>query len=162
MNYDHLNKAYDYWMKDIRPYLVHNITIASFDDYLRKFSFLPSGKWIHDAEKIKLIRIGFAIDPKKFVKKYKDQCVTYNAPIRPEDGMQRVIYQFSPTFHLEMGLWIWIENNNLQSYGSFYACYHDESEFLKFSDEMYKLRREGNTEEKGSPMGFLSGVLNKP
>ena len=154
MNYNHLNKVYDYWRKDILPNLVHVFTIGSFDDYLKRFSYLPSGKWLRDFEKIKLTRIGFAVDPKRFSKKYKHACVAYNAPVKPEDGLQRIIYQISPTLHIEIAIWIWIEHDIIQSYASAFACYHEEKEFDSFCDEIYKMRREGNTEEKPTAVGF--------
>lgn len=156
MNYNHLNKVYSYWRKKIVPHLSHNFTVSSFDDYLKRFSCLPSGQWIHDLDELKLNRVGFAIDPEKFVKKYAQYCVTHNAPTKVEDGIQRVIYQLSPTFHIEMGIWIWIEHDEIQSYGSLFTAYKDESELLEFADELYsKMKREGNTEEKSTPSGFL-------
>lgn len=158
MNYDHLNKIYDYWRKDILPHLVHNFNTTSFEDYLKRFAWLPSGKWIKDGEKVKINRSGFAVDPVRFVKKFKDKCVAYNAPVKPEDGIQRVIYQISPTLHLELALWIWMEYDVMQSYGSVFICYHDEKEYLDFVDELVKLRRTGNTEEKHTRAGFLGVV----
>ena len=156
MNYNNLNSVYDYWNKDMLPYLSHNFTVASFDDYLKRMAYLPTCKWIYDGEKIKITRIPFAIDPKKFVKKYKDVCVTYNCPIRPEDGFQRIIYQISPTIHLEISIWIWIEHKVLQSYAFVFICYHDENEYFKFVDDIHKMRREGDTEEKNVKGGFAS------
>jgi hypothetical protein len=148
MNYDHLNKIQSYWIKEIFPNLVHTFNVTSFDDYLKKFSFLPSGKWIHDFEKVKLGRLIFAVDPKKFSKKYKECCVSYNSPLRPEDGFQRAIYQFSPTLHCEAAFWVWIEQEKIQSYASLLICYNDETEYLKFLDDLYKIKRDGNTEER--------------
>ena len=161
MNYNHLNKVYTYWRKNILPHLAHTFITSSFDDYLKRFSFLPSGKWIKDVENFKIHRIGFAIDPEEFAKKYKDCCVTYNTPIKPEDGIQRIIYQISPTLHVEMSLWVWIEHDNLYSYGSLFACYGDDTEFKHFVDDLFeKMSRTGNTEDK-SNLGFLSGLGNQ-
>ena len=155
MNYDHLNQVYDYWRKDIRPYLSHNFTVTSFDDYLKRFAYLPSGHWLREMELVRLNRLGFAIDPEKFVKRYKDACISYNAPMKPEDGIQRIIYQLSPTLHVEMALWVWMEQEVVQSYGSVFACYHVEEEFAKFTDELYhKMLKKGNTEDKRKPAGF--------
>lgn len=161
MNFDHLNKVYDFWRGDILPNLSHCFTIDSFNEYLKRFSFLPSGKWLKDMEVVKLNRIGFAVDPKKFSKKYKHTCVAYNAPIKPEDGLQRIIYQISPTLHVEMALWIWVEQDELHHYGSIFACYGDEQEFLTFVDDLYKkMRKEGNTEDKQKPSGFAEFLKN--
>lgn len=161
MNYNHLNKVYDYWRKELLPHLTHNFTITSFDDYLKRFSFLPSGKWLKDFEKIKLNRMVFVIDPKKFIKKYKHSCIAYNSPIKPEDGFQRIIYQISPTLHVEIALSIWIEHDNIHSYASVFACYHDEEEYLKFMDDLYsKMKREGNTEDKPIATGFAGGIFS--
>lgn len=158
MNYDHLNQVYDYWRKDIFPHLEHHFHAVSFEDYLKRFAYLPSGKWIRDSETVKLSRVGFAIDPKKFVTKYKAHCVTYNAPAKPEEGVQRVIYQMSPTLHLEMAVWIWVEHDNLQAYSSVFICYNDRAEYTKFMDELYKIRRTGNTEDKQVKAGFLGMI----
>ncbi len=154
MNYDHLNTVYDFWRKDILPHLSHAFNVDSFNDYLKRFAFLPSGKWLRDMEKVKLNRIGFAVDCKKLVKELRDKCVAYNAPVKPEDGLQRVIYQISPTLHIEVSLWIWMENKELQQYASAFAAYHDEEEFRVFVDDLYKrLRKIGNTEQVDNP-GF--------
>jgi len=155
MNYDQLNKIHDYWRKDILPHLIHQHTVNSYDDYLRKLSFLPSFKWLKDMEKVKINRVLFAIDPHKLIKKYKSQCITYNAPAKPEDGLMRVIYQLSPTLHMEVGIWVWIEHEIVQSYASAFVCYNEEEDFLKLSDDLYKMRREGNTEEKPTHPGFF-------
>lgn len=155
MNFDHLNKVYDFWRGDILPNLSHVYTIDSFNEYLKRFSFLPSGKWLQRMEVVKLNRVGFAVDAKKFTKKYKHVCVAYNAPMKPEDGLQRIIYQISPTLHVEIALWIWVEHDELQQYASLFACYGDEAEFLAFVDDLYKkMRKEGNTEEKSIAPGF--------
>ena len=166
MNFDHLNTVYDFWRKDILPNLIHVFTVDSFNEYLKRFAFCPSGKWLRDMEKVKLNRIGFAVDCKKFAKEYKDSCVAYNAPVKPEDGLQRIIYQISPTLHVEMALWAWVENKELQQYGGIFACYNNEQEFLAFVDELYrKMRKKGNTEDSENPgfAGFLNGShLTKP
>ena len=162
MNYDQLNQVYDFWRKDILPNLSHKFTVDSFNEYLKRFSFLPSGKWLKDMEKVKLNRIGFAVDSKKFAKQYKDCCVAYNAPMKPEDGLQRIIYQISPTLHVESSLWIWIEKNELQQYTSLFAAYHDEEEFLVFVDDLYKkMRKEGNTED-ALTKGFAGLLKGNP
>lgn len=155
MNYDYINQIHDYWMSDIFPHLVHRYTTVSFEDYLRRISFLPSCKWIRKMEKVKIARVPFAVIPHDFVKKYKDCCVTYNAPTKPDEGLQRIIYQFSPTLHLEASLWIWIENKILQSYVMMTVCYHEEKEYLAFIDDLYTIRREGNTEDKMNLTGFM-------
>jgi len=154
MNYDHLNLIHDYWRNDIYPHFVHCMSVHSFDDYLKRFSYLPSGKWLKDFEKVKVARIPFLVDPLQLVVKYKSMCVAYNAPGKIEEGIMRAIYQLSPTLHFETGFWIWIENDTIQSYATVFVCYHDEKEYFKFIDEMYKIRREGNTENKSTPPGF--------
>lgn len=155
MNYNHLNKVFDHWYKEILPHLTHNFTVSGFDDYLKRMSFLPSCKWIRDLEYIKFTRLGFAINPIPFIKKYKDVCVAFNSPLKPEDGMQRIVYQISPTLHVDLGIWIWIEHESLQSYASVFSCYHNETEYQKFVNEMLTLKRDGNTEEK-TMKGFAS------
>ena len=154
MNYNHLHKIHSYWNKEIFPHFSHHYTAISFDDYLRRFAYLPSGKWLKNMDKIKICRIPIAVDSKKFVKKYKEFCVTYNAPVKVEDGLQRVIYQLSPTLHFEAAFWVWIEHEEIQSYVTVFVCYHDVVEYLNLMDELWKLKLEGNTEEKPLPPGF--------
>jgi hypothetical protein len=156
MNYDELNKIYNYWRKKIVPYLDHKLTVSSFDAYLKKFSFLPSGKWLKDFDSVKLNRNLFAVDPEKLVKKYKDSCVAYNAPSKPEDGVQRVIYQISPTLHMEAAFWIWVEQEELNSYAGVFICYHDDDEYLSVLDDLYKMRKEGKTDERKKKAGFAN------
>ena len=158
MNYDQLNKIELYWRKKLLPSLSHQYTTTSFDDYLRRFAFLPSGKWLRDLEVVRLARTFFPIDEEKFVKKYKDHCVTYNAPMKPEDGLQRVIYQISPTLHAEMAIWIWVEYDIVQSYGCIFACYNNEEEYHNFCNEIWKMRKEGDTEEKPMKAGFAAAL----
>jgi len=106
-------------------------------------------------EKVKLARVPFAVIPKDFVKKYEAHCVTYNAPSKPEDGLQRVIYQLSPTLHFEASFWVWVENKLVHSYVMVFVCYNEEKEYLDFVDDLYTLRREGNTEDKVDLPGFM-------
>ena len=159
MNYTHLNKVFDYYRKNLIPFFNHHQTVISFDEYLKRFSFLPSGKWLRDYECIKLSRIPFLIDPIRFVEKYEEYCVTYNAPVKPEDGIQRVVYQLSPTLHFEAAFWIWIENEEVNAYTSVFVCYHNEREYLKFLDGIYKLRQEGNTEDNKRPVGLAAAAV---
>ena len=158
MNYEHLNKVHQYWRKELFPHLIHRFTATSFDDYLRKFSFTPSGKWLWDMEKVKLSRILFAVDPKKLLKKYEDHCVTYNSPVKPEDGLQRIIYQLTPKLHFEVGIWVWVEHDIIQSYGSIFVCYENEADYSKLADDLSKFRREGNTEDKPTKAGFADMI----
>jgi len=155
MNYDHFNQIHEYWRNDIIPHMEHRFSVSSFDDYLRRISFLPSCRWIQEMEMVKIARIPFAMNPSDFVKKYKDYCVTYNAPLKPEDGLQRAVYQISPTLHLEAAFWAWVENKIVNSYVMVLACYHDKEEYLKFVDGLYEFRRTGNTEDKLVTPGFM-------
>lgn len=154
MNYDDLNKIYSYWHKKIAPNLEHKFTTSSFDDYLKKFSFLPSGRWLKDFDGVKLARNLFAIDLDKLVKKYKDCCVTHTSTIKPEDGVNRAIYQLSPTLHMEAAFFIWIEQEEISSYAGVFICYHNDEEYRGLLDELYKMRKEGNTDDKKKRAGF--------
>ena len=156
MNYDNLNKIHDYWWENLLPNFRHLYTVTSFDEYLKKFSFLPSGRWLHEYEKIKLARTSFLVEPAKFAEKYKKYCVTYNAPMKPEDGIQRVIYQLSSTLHIEAGFWVWIENKEIQAYASVFVCYNDEKEYIKFIEDLYEFRQKGDTEERKKPVGLAA------
>ena len=154
MNYDHSNKVHVFWRENILPHLAHRFTVQSFDDYLKKFSFLPSGKWLKDFDNVNVARVVFAMDPEKLVRKYTKQCIAHNFPAKPEDGMQRVIYQLSPTLHMEVAIWVWVEHEELNSYAAAFICYHNNAEYLKVLDDMYEMRRTGNTEDKIAKAGF--------
>jgi len=154
MNYDTCNDIFDYYRTDIFPHLTHVFSATSFDDYLRRFSFLPQGKWLREMEKVKVARVTLPLDPVQLVKKFKDRCVTYNSPSKPDEGYQKVIYQVSPTLHFEMTIWIWVEYEIVHSYSFLIACYHDEKEYSSFIDSIWDLRMKGNTEDKPQPTGF--------
>lgn len=152
MNYDHLNITADYWLNELRPHTRCLLQVNSFDEYLKQMSFLPSGKWLRDREDVKLSRPPIALDPVKFVTNYKNKCVTILPPLRPEDGLLRIIYQFSPEFHAETALITWVEHNVLQSYFAIVCCYKNEKEFQSIMGELKDIRRTGNTEDRG--VGF--------
>lgn len=155
MNYDNLNQVHEYWAAEIFPHLQHQMAITSFDDYLKKISFLPSFKWIRDFDSIKLLRVPFVVDPSAFAKQYKKHCVAYCCPSKPEDGLHRIIYQISPTLHIEGGVWIWIEaDKQIHSYLSMFACFQEEKEVIKFFESIYPLRRTGDTEDTSTKSGF--------
>lgn len=154
MNYDHTNQVHTYWRDKILPHLSHRFTVTSFDDYLKKMSFLPSGKWLKDFDGVNVGRAVFAMDPEKVVKKYAKYCIAHNFPSKIEDGIQRIIYQLSPTLHMEIAIWIWVEHDELQSYAAAFICYHNTSEYLDTLDDMYEMRRSGNTEDKAKKAGF--------
>lgn len=156
MNYNHLNKIHDYWVKEIFPNINHHMAIASFDDYLKQMSILPSGKWLKDFSLVKVLRGSFVVDPAKFTKLYDDYCVAYCCPSKPEDGIHRIIYQISPTLHIEAALWIWVENETIHSYMSMFYCFKDKEELTRFFLEIMSIRREGNTEE--NPMSGFGGM----
>lgn len=154
MNYDYLNKIHEHWINDIFPHLSHHMTVNSFDDYLKKISFLKCGKWLKDFDDVKLIRVPFTCDPAEFTSQLKDHCVAYCCPTKPEDGMHRIIYQISPTLHVEAALTMWVEREELQSFISMFICFQNEKELKKFLDKMYKIKRSGDTSDKSDKSGF--------
>lgn len=156
MNYNHLNTTHEYWENELFPHLQHNFVVSSFDDYLKRFASLPSGKWLRDMESIKLLRIPFVVDPSQFLKTYKKNCVTYCTPTKVEDGVHRIIYQISPTLHIETALWMWIEKNVLNSYLSMFACFHNDLEIKKFFASIDSMKRTGDTDSAVSS-GFATG-----
>jgi hypothetical protein len=158
MNYDAINQIDAYYREEILPHLTQMCTVISFDDYLKRFSCLPSGKWMKDFELVKLTKCGFVVDPHKFVKKYKSHCVGFYEPMKPEAGIRRVIYQISPMLHIEMALWAWVEHDILQSYAALFIYHHSQDDCTKFIEEVYNMRRTGNTEEKPAKAGFL-GII---
>lgn len=155
MNYTNTNKVYDYWKNNIRPYVHHNFTVASFDDYLKKIAGLPSFKWLFDMESVRFGKLGFAVDTEKFLKTYENKCVTFLSPMKVEEGIQKIIYQITPTIHIDVSVWAWLEHNEVYSYSSLLACYHSDKEFIKFTDKLLDIRKDGNTEDK--PKGFSGG-----
>lgn len=157
MNYNHTNKVFEYYRKKIFPALSHRFPTLSFDAYLQRFSFLPSGKWLRDFESVKVARHQVPIDPEKLIKKYKENCVSHFVPGKPEEGIVKVVYQLSPTLHFETSIWIWIEHETVQSYAYNIICYNNPEEYLDFIDDLWKIRKEGNTDDKPMPTGFLVG-----
>lgn len=156
MNYDHVNKTYEYWMK-LRPLLTQRFQVSSFDDYLKKLSFCKSYKWLRDMETVKIARPPLAIDPEGFLELHKDKCIAFLPPLRPEDGMGRIIFQISPTLHVETVVLAWVENNTLQSYLALVICHRDDEELFSFLASLNHLRRSGNTEERNTGFhGMLS------
>lgn len=158
MNYTHLNRLHEHW-QSLSHYFTHNFTVTSFEDYIRKISFLPSCKWIQHMDSVKATRTLFVVDPEKFSKKYSKYCVTYNNPLKPEEGYQRVIYQMSPTLHVEAVFFGWMEHDNINSYVGTLSYYNDEKEYASFIKEMYKIKLEGNTEDKPKPSGFAGFAI---
>ncbi len=158
MNYDHLNQTYDYWAEKIRPHLTARMQVASFEDYLKKFTFTKSGRWIRDAECVRFTRPPAAIDPELFVKKYSDNCVAIIPPMHPTEGLGRVIFQLSPTLHLESMTTAWVENNELQSYLSMFVCHKTDAEMTELLEVLSTMRRTGNTEER-TGAGFRPGAM---
>jgi hypothetical protein len=159
MNYDHLNKVHDYWVKDVFPHLSHHMAITSFDDYLKQMSLLPSGKWLKDFDGVKVLRVPFVVDPVEFIKAYKPNCVAYCCPSDPKDGIHRVIYQLSPKLHVEAAFWAWVEEEKVQSYISMFVCFNDDKELSKFFKQLESMKREGNTEERDKT-GFAGLMRN--
>lgn len=159
MNYDHLNKVHDHWVNDVFPNLSHHMAITSFDDYLKQISVLPCGQWLRELDSVKILRVPFVVNPEKFSSAYKKQCVAYCCPSKPEDGMHRIIYQISPTLHIETAYWAWIEEEKVQSYMSMFACFQCEKELIKFFKDITPMRREGNTEEKEK--GGFAGLMQR-
>ena len=160
MNYDQVNRVYAHLRDDLLPHLSHNQTVSGFEDYIKRFSYLPSGKWIRDLEWVKFVQLSFVVDSKKFAEKYRDKCVVHNSPIQPNEGLQHAIYQFSPKVHASAGFWAWIEHDNLFYYTSLFFCIGDKKEFDDLVAELWEIHQEGNTEEKSPAVGF-SGLMGQ-
>lgn len=152
MNYNHINYISDYWEKHIFPNLHHHMMVSSFNDYLKVMSGLPSCAWMQ--ESIKSTRIPFVVDPNKFVKEYANKCVAYANTNKPEDGLQRIIYQISPTLHLETALYVWVENEEVNAYLAMLACFKTEKELKHFFDDIRPMKMTGDTEETRIKAGF--------
>lgn len=162
MNYDNINLIHDYWKEKIIPYLSHNMNITSFEDYLNRFSYLPSGNWMHRFELISFLRVPFLINPVEFVKQYESKCVSFFSPSKPEEGVYRIIYQISNTLHVDAALWMWVEQKEVQAYVALFVCFNNDAEFLSFSESMEKFKLIGDTENIKT-FGFAGGVSeNKP
>jgi hypothetical protein len=155
MNYDHVNKTYEHWTK-LRSSLTHKFQANSFDDYLKKFSFCKSGRWLREMESVKTARPPFAVDSEAFLKLYGEKSITFFPQNRPEDGMMRAVFQISPTLHVEGVFLAWVENNTLQSYMELEACHRDDDELFSFLKSLEDIKRKGNTEERNT--GFMGGM----
>ena len=162
MNYDHVHMTYEFWETVLRPNVRQLIQLQTFDSYLKEFSLTKSGRWLRNAVNVKLLRPPLAVDPEQFLKEYKDKCVLFHPPGRPEDGMGRAIYQLSPTFHLEVSFWAWIETNKLHSYVSIFVCYTDEEELSEFLKKVKPMCRTGNTEDRNGGFNVGGGLFQPP
>jgi hypothetical protein len=148
MNYDHLNLITDYWKKNIFPNLTQHMVINSFDDYLKRMAYLPSCKWLSEFKSIKVLRSPSVVDPIAFTSRYKDKCLTFCCPVNPEGGFQTVVYQISPTLHLETNLMMWIERDEVKSYSSILACFRENDEFVEFLEDIKDIRKIGDTDKE--------------
>jgi hypothetical protein len=137
------------------------MTVASFDDYLKRFSFLPSGKWLREMESVKVLRIPFSCDAPMFSSVFKKNCIAYCCPSDPEEGFHRAIYQISPTLHLEAAFWIWIQNEESQSYVSIMCCFQQERELEKFMHKICEYKKVGNTDDRSGTSGFAGLLQDK-
>lgn len=153
MNYDHINQIHDFLEKEYRPLLRSVYAAPSFQEYLRKLSYTKTLKWLRDIDQVKFSRPQMALDPIAFAKKFQNKCVSAFPPGKPEEGVYKAIYQLSPSFHMESVLWAWVENNVLNNYVTFIACYQDDDDYSKVITELEPLRRTGNTEQR-SNTGF--------
>jgi len=113
-------------------------------------SFTPHGKWIKEFGEFpsNITKIQMFIAPVQFVKKYEKQCVTFNPPLKPEEGFGKAIYQFSPTLHAETLLFCWYENNQVHSYITLLVLFKKKEELDKFVEEILPMRKVGNTEQR--------------
>lgn len=157
MNYDHINQIHDFVEKEYRPLLRNIYQAPSFQDYLRKLSYTKPLKWLRDIDEVKFARPMIALDPIQFATINQAKCVTAYPPAKPDEGVLRAIYQLSPSFHVETVLWAWVENNILNHYLTFIACYKNAEEYTKFVADVEPIRRSGNTEQRQGP-GF-SGLV---
>lgn len=158
MNYDHLNQIHEYWVNKIFPNLHHYMPLTSFEDYLKRMSFIPSGKWLSDMDSVKILRVPFVVDPSSFSEMYKKHCVAYGCPAKPEDGVHRIVYQISPTLHVEGAVWIWIESKQVQSYMSLLVCFKEEKELKTFLEHIGSIKRRGDTED--NPNKGFAGMID--
>jgi len=156
MNYDHLNKISEYWKEKIFPYLSFNYNIGSFQEYIQEFCLLPSGKGMRDKNSIKMIRFPFVIDPYLFLKKYKNNCISFFSPMDvPKEGHNVFIHQISPVFHVESRLVLWVERERIQSYLMVWVWFIYNNDFERFYSEIEPMKRIGDT-EKEKEFGFAA------
>ena len=156
MNYNHLNKISEYVQTNLLPHFESRLTVQSFEDYLKRFSGIPRGRWMRDLDSLQISRTIFAVDPSALAEQYKPHCVAHLTPMKPDEGAHRVIYQMSPTLHFEMAVLLWVEHDVVNSFASVTACYKNMKEYLEFCSEIWKLRRTGNTADAASPVGFMT------
>lgn len=158
MNYDNVNKTGDYWKEKIAPNLQTVMYFSSFEYYLKRMSGLPSGKWLEDSVNVMFLKIPYLLDTELFLSHYKKKCVSFITPPKPEDGVHRIIYQISPTLHVEASLWMWIEKNEVYSYVGVFACANKYADYMKFCNEVEKFKHIGDTENSG--FGFSTSAAS--
>jgi len=133
--------------------------VQSFSEYMDRISFLPSFEWIRCTDDIRINKFSFCFSPDSFSHEYKQKCVTYYWPNRPEDGWLRIIYQMSKTFHMEVVYSAWMVQDTLHSHFIGYCCYKEDAEFKEYSNYFYKHhRKSGDTERPYGGPGFLEGI----
>ena len=154
MNYNHINEVNDHWEQNINAYLHNRFNVSSFSEYIKCISNLKTFNWVKDVDSFKMIVANTPVDIKKFVTQYEDKCITYYKPPKPEEGYFRIIYQISPTLHIETPCWIWSENDEVHSYLMFVSLYKHREEYDEFMSEIKKIRKEGDTNKKNHA-GFV-------
>jgi len=155
MNFDSINKVYDYFRSEILPHLNWSINVSDFSNYLSTMSSVPSCKWLKTEGKV--FPINYLINPSEFVKKYHKKCVAFFPSNDPKDGMVQIIYQISPNFHVFARLYNWIEQENMESYLSIVVVFEKKEDFVNFYDENKPMRLSGNTYKK---LAGFSNIFN--
>ena len=152
MNYDQYSDIEKHYTNKIYPHLHQRFNTISFVEYLKYISYCSTFKWVKSPDTCYLTHFKIPIDAEKFVAKYEDKCVNFYSPMKPEDGYMRIIYQISPTLHMEMGYWIWMETHTIHSYLMPVICYSNRKEYDNFKLSIQKFIKIGDTQDTNRPI----------
>ena len=153
MNYNEINKIYEYMKTDIYPHCNEQWDNISTEEILID-RYLSN---IDDTRKYKLLAVPYLMKSDEFLKKFKRECiVTYNT-IDPADGLLLFIHQIDVDLHLASRLFCWVENDKVQNYIASLIFHKNLIKAVKFVTDNSWLRCEGDTEERES----IGGIFKK-
>jgi hypothetical protein len=152
MNYDQVNKLSDYILDEVIPLLHITHSYTGFGEYVDSFRRTKSGRWMKKYSIIPLFPATYCVNTVEFLTRFNKQMVCFYGNERPEDGMLGLIFQFTPTLHMNGKLYIWFEHEKVNSYIAPQILFDDIKEYLKFVNDNKDLKMLGNTQDRD--LGF--------
>lgn len=154
MNFTQINDVGNFINKHLK-YLHNHITCKSMDDYLNEIHFLKKFAWLKECHTV--MRSHALYKTEDFLKRFEKKCVSVYSPRTPEDGILKIIYQISPTIHLEASLFAWFEVNEVYSYIYFVAMFNNINEYIELLDSIKDIQQFGQTGE--NKLGFSNRLM---